>query len=126
MTPLMVPFLEQFVMRARFADHRPQYEAASPIYHVHRDAPPFFVLHGRNDAVIPHTQARDFVAALRGAGAEVVAHAELPNAHHAFDHLATVRSQLAADAVAQFLGVTYGRHLQMRDSALRMRATPAS
>ena len=70
------------------------------------------MLHGSNDAMIPPAQARDFVAALRGAGADVVAHAELPNAHHAFDALATVRSQLAADAVAQFLGVTYGRHLQ--------------
>lgn len=126
MTPLMVPFLEQFVMRARLADNRALYEAASPSFHVHPDAPPFFVLHGRNDAVIPHTQARNFVAALRGAGADVVAHAELPNAHHAFDHLATVRSQLAADAVAQFLGIAYGRHLQLADGALRMRATPAS
>ena len=122
MTPLMLPFLEQFVMHARLADNRALFEAASPTYHVHRDAPPFFVLHGHNDAVIPRAQARDFVAALRGAGAAVVAHAELPNAHHAFDALATVRSQLAADAVAQFLGVTYGRHLEMADG-VRMRAT---
>lgn len=126
MTPLMVPFLEQFVMRASLADNRALYEAASPIYHVHRDAPPFFVLHGRDDAVIPRAQARDFVTALRGAGAPVVAHAELPNAHHAFDALATARSQLTADAVAQFLGVAYGRHLEMADVALRRQATPAS
>ncbi|MGB3480858.1 MAG: alpha/beta hydrolase [Mycobacterium sp.] len=124
MTPLMVPFLEQFVMRASLAENRALYEAASPIYHVHRDAPPFFVLHGSEDALIPRAQARDFVTALRGAGAPVVAHAELPNAHHAFDALATVRSQLAADAVAQFLGVTYGSHIQY--ATRRMRATPAS
>jgi acetyl esterase/lipase len=126
MTPLMLPFLEQFVMRARLVEDRALFEAASPIYHVHRDAPPFFVLHGSHDAVIPRIQARDFVAALRGAGAPVVAHAELPNAHHAFDALATVRSQLAADAVAQFLGVTYGRHLDLADGAARIPATPAS
>lgn len=123
MTPLMVPYLEQFVMRASLAEDRARYEAASPIYHVRPDAPPFFVVHGRNDAVIPHAQARDFVAALRGAGADVVGFAELPNAHHAFDHLATVRSQLTADAVAQFLGITYGKHLQLAGGDVRMRAT---
>jgi dipeptidyl aminopeptidase/acylaminoacyl peptidase len=118
-----VPFLEHFVMRASLAEDRRRYEAASPTHHVRADAPPFFVLHGRDDAVIPQAQARDFVAALRGAGAEVVTYAELPNAHHAFDHLATVRSQLTADAVAQFLGIAYGRHLQLAEDAAPMRAT---
>lgn len=110
MCELMLPFLENFVMRARLADAPDLYRAASPIAHVHRDAPPFFVLHGRNDAVIPHTQAQSFVGALRGAGAATVAHAELPNAHHAFDTIATVRSQMVTDTVADFLGITYGRH----------------
>jgi acetyl esterase/lipase len=110
MCELMLPFLERFVMRARLADDPALYRAASPITHVHRDAPPFFVLHGANDAVIPHTQAQAFVGALRAAGAPTVAHAELPNAHHAFDAIATVRSQLVTDTVADFLGVTYGNH----------------
>ncbi len=110
MCELMLPFLERFVMRARLADAPALYRAASPIAHVHRDAPPFFVLHGRNDAVIPHTQASAFVEALRGAGAARVGHVELPNAHHAFDTVATVRSQLVCDAVSDFLGVTYAEH----------------
>jgi acetyl esterase/lipase len=110
MCDLMLPFLERFVMRAALADLPGLFRAASPIAHVRPDAPPFFVLHGRNDAVIPHTQAQAFVEALRGAGAPTVAYAELPNAHHAFDTVATVRSQLAADAVADFLGIAYGRH----------------
>jgi acetyl esterase/lipase len=46
MCELMLPFLERFVMRARLADAPELYRAASPIAHVHRDAPPFFVLHG--------------------------------------------------------------------------------
>ena len=37
--------------------------------------------------------------------------ADLPNAHHAFDVLGTLRSQLTASAVASFLGITYARHL---------------
>jgi acetyl esterase/lipase len=117
MNPLMMPFLERFVMRARLADRPELFEAASPIYHVHRGAPPFFMLHGRNDPMIPPVQAREFAAALRHSGAETVVHAELPNAHHAFDTLATVRSQIVACAVADFLGINYARHLQLRAHA---------
>ncbi len=126
MHEMMLPFLEQFVMKARYADRPALFESASPISHVHRAAPPFFVLHGENDSVIPSVQAQAFCAALREAGAPTVCYAELPNAHHAFDIFATVRSRLAADAVADFFGVVYGRYLRSRSAASRRRATPAS
>jgi dienelactone hydrolase len=84
------------------------------------------VLHGENDSVIPSVQAQAFSGALRKAGAPTVCYAELPNAHHAFDIFATVRSRLAADAVADFFGVVYGRYLRSRSAASRRRATPAS
>jgi acetyl esterase/lipase len=126
MHEMMLPFLERFVMQARHADQPELFESASPISHVHRAAPPFFVLHGENDSVIPSVQAQAFCAALRDAGAPTVCYAELPNAHHAFDIFATVRSQLAADAVADFLGVVYGRYLRSRSTVSRRRATPAS
>jgi acetyl esterase/lipase len=106
----MLPFLEHFVMQTRYADDPGLFAAASPISHAHRGAPPFFVLHGQNDSVIPSAQAQAFCAALRAAGAATVCYAELPNAHHAFDTVATVRSRLVADAVADFLGVVYGRY----------------
>jgi acetyl esterase/lipase len=126
MHEMMLPFLEQFVMKARYADQPELFESASPISHVHRAAPPFFVLHGESDSVIPSVQARAFCASLREAGAPTVCYAELPNAHHAFDIFATVRSRLAADAVADFFGVVYGRYLRSRSAASRRRATPAS
>jgi acetyl esterase/lipase len=126
MHEMMLPFLERFVMQARHADQPELFESASPISHVHRAAPPFFVLHGENDSVIPSVQAQAFCAALREAGAPTVCYAELPNAHHAFDIFATVRSRLAADAVADFFGVVYGRYLRSRSAASRRRATPAS
>ena len=52
---------------------------------------------------------------MRDAGAPTVAYAELANAHHAFDILSTVRSRLAANAVADFLGIVYGRRSQLAD-----------
>ena len=112
MHEMMLPFLEQFVMKARYTDEPERFKAASPISYVHRDAPPFFVLHGEKDEVVPSGQARAFCAALRDAGAASVSYAELANAHHAFDITPTVRSRLAAKAVADFLGVVYGRRAE--------------
>lgn len=109
MHEMMLPFLEHFVMKTRYADDPERFTAASPISYVHRDAPPFFVLHGERDQLVPSGQARSFCTALREAGASTVAYAELANAHHAFDLTPTVRSRLAASAVSDFLGVTYGR-----------------
>jgi acetyl esterase/lipase len=109
MHELMLPFLEHFVLKARYSDYPERFADASPISYVHSDAPPFFVLHGEKDELIPSGQARAFAAALREAGAPTVGHVELANAHHAFDITPTVRSRLAAGAVADFLGVVYGR-----------------
>ncbi|OBK18008.1 alpha/beta hydrolase [Mycobacterium asiaticum] len=126
MHELMLPFLEQFVMKARY-DHQPErFIEASPVSYVHSEAPPFFVLHGEKDELVPSGQARAFCAALRGAGASTVAYAELANAHHAFDITPTVRSRLAADAVADFLGVVYGRRESSLLDSLALSATPAS
>lgn len=125
MHDMTMQFLELFVMKESYADNPELFELASPISYVHRDAPPFFVLHGESDSVVPSVQARAFVEALREGGAPSVGYAELPNAHHAFDLFATVRSRLAADAVADFLGVVYGRYARSRSGAAHQRAVSA-
>ena len=119
MHKLTMPLLEGLVMQRRLKEDRQLFEAASPTLRAHADAPPFFILHGENDAVVPRSQAHGFDAALRAAGAQTVAYAEIPNAHHAFDTIATLRCQLAAEAVAAFLGVVYGRHRTARTSRRR-------
>lgn len=111
MHKLTMPLLETLVMQRRLAENRELYEAASPTLRAHAGAPPFFILHGENDAIVPRSQADGFAAALRSAGARTVAHAEIPNAHHAFDAIATLRCQMTAEAVAAFLGIVYGRHV---------------
>jgi acetyl esterase/lipase len=126
MHEMMLPFLEQFVFKARFAKEPERFTAASPISYVHRDAPPFFLLHGDRDQLAPIGQARAFCAALQGAGANTVAYAELANAHHAFDITPTVRSRMAADAVADFLGVVYGRRESALMGSFVLSASPAS
>jgi acetyl esterase/lipase len=70
---------------------------------VHAGAPPFFVLHGRNDTLVPVSVARTFVAALGAVSRAPVAYAELPLAQHAFDVLASLRCRATTDGVAAFL-----------------------
>ncbi len=126
MHDLMMPFLERLVMQTRIADDPGLFRDASPIFRAHRDAPPFFVLHGENDAIVPHSQAREFCNALRAVGAGTVSLAELPNAHHAFDAIATLRCQATAEAVAAFLGTIYGRHVASSSSREAVAVSPAS
>jgi acetyl esterase/lipase len=72
-----------------------------------RTLPPFFVLHGRNDSLVPVEQARSFVARLREVSRQPVVYAELPFTQHAFDMLGSLRAVHAAIAVEQFLAEIY-------------------
>jgi acetyl esterase/lipase len=105
--PMMVPFLEKLVIKRERADFPESYQSASPITYAAADAPPFFVLHGRNDSFIPVEQARSFVARLRDISQAPVVYAELPAAQHAFDIFGSVRAAHAAVAVEQFLAEIY-------------------
>jgi acetyl esterase/lipase len=76
---------------------------------VSADAPPFFVLHGRNDSLIPVEQGRAFAKRLREVSRQPVAYAEMPFAQHAFDIFGSARAAHAAVAVEQFLAEIYER-----------------
>jgi acetyl esterase/lipase len=126
MHEMMLPFLEHFVFKTRYTDEPERFKAASPISYVHSEAPPFFVLHGEKDVLVPSGQAQAFCAALRQAGARTVCYAELTNAYHAFDIASTVRARLVAKAVADFFGVVYGRRAGSLADSLPLPATSAS
>jgi acetyl esterase/lipase len=105
----MMPMVEMQVFKQRRARYPESFSSASSITHVGPDAPPFFVLHGRNDSLIPVDQARAFVARLREASRQPVVYAELPLAQHAFDIFGSTRAAHAAVAVEQFLAEIYAR-----------------
>ena len=99
----LVRMLERMVMKVREADRPEVFRDASPTYRVHAGAPPFFVLQGQNDTLVPVETARAFVERLRAVSTQPVAYAELPLAQHAFDVLASLRCQATTSAVADFL-----------------------
>ena len=85
-----------FVVKKRLTKHLQVYRDASPITRVRPDAPPFFVLHGVDDSLIPVREAREFVAALRDVSKVTVAYSEIPHAQHAFDFFGSPRAPLHA------------------------------
>ncbi|KAA1248531.1 alpha/beta hydrolase [Mycobacterium simiae] len=105
--PEFVGLLERFVVKLKFSEHRHIFVDASPIHHVRADAPPFFVLHGRADSLIPVVEAQKFVDELRAVSKSPVAYAELPSAQHAFDIFGSPRAHQTAEAVASFLSWVY-------------------
>ncbi|KAA1250647.1 alpha/beta hydrolase [Mycobacterium simiae] len=107
MHPMMPGLLVKSVLKQRPATNLQPFVTASPVNHVSAAAPPFFVLHGRNDSLVPVEQARAFVTRLRQVSAQPVVYAELPLTQHAFDIFGSVRAAHAALAVEQFLAETY-------------------
>jgi acetyl esterase/lipase len=98
-----IAFLQKFVVKRRFAEHKQVYVDASPIKRLRPDAPPFFILHGQDDSIIPVPEGREFAEALRNVSHSAVAYAEIPHAQHAFDFYGSPRAHFTAQAVEQFL-----------------------
>jgi acetyl esterase/lipase len=98
-----VDFLQRVVVGKKADRHPEIYRDASPIARVHRGAPPFLVVHGSNDTIIPVQQARDFADRLRSVSRSDVGYLELPGAGHGFDMTDGVRTGAAATAVGLFL-----------------------
>ncbi len=102
--------LERNVMKGSPKEIPELWEQASPISHVSEDDPPFFVIHGASDSLVPVAQAREFVKKLRERSREPVVYAELPGAQHAFELFSSVRALRANQAVERFLCVLRSRH----------------
>ncbi|HEY7004715.1 MAG TPA: alpha/beta hydrolase [Gaiellaceae bacterium] len=80
------------------SDERP----SSPLDYVTANAPPFFVVHGDQDALVVVEDARAFVEKLRATSSSPVVYAELPGAQHGFDFFRSRRLQTVIDAIEAF------------------------
>ena len=101
--------IERTLMKARRADDPERFEAASPIARVRPDAPPWLVVHGTHDSLVPVAEGRRFSAALRDVSSQPVCYAEIPDAQHAFEIFRSVRGHHTLRAVRDFLNTVYQR-----------------
>ena len=121
----MRAFLERIVFKKRYADDHAPFDAASPMSRITKEAPPFFVIHGTNDTVVPVAEARLFVELLRATSRAPVAFAELPDAQHAFEVFASLRTRHVVRGVARFLAFAYSQHRRALDVPRRVPADAA-
>ena len=101
--------LEHRVFKKKLREHRAEFEAASPLHRIHEGAPPFLVLHGTHDTLVPVAVPRAFVPALRAVSSNPVAYVELPMAQHAFDVTASPRTSATTAGVVAFLDAVRDR-----------------
>ena len=103
-------FLERSVMKTKLRDDPEGWAKASPLDRITPDAPPFFVIHGHNDTLVPVAEARYFVDKLRATAHEPVVYAELPGAQHAFDVFPSVRTAHVIRAIERYVDYMYTRY----------------
>lgn len=110
------PFLGKMVMPGPPASCPELWELASPESQVHAGAPPFLVIHGSADSMIPVEEARHFVAALRAVSTNPVDYAEVPGAQHGYDMVCSSWAMPTVYAVSRFLELHYAAYLQEVDT----------
>jgi acetyl esterase/lipase len=104
-----VRWFARSVMKMPLADAPEAWAKACPVDQVGPWAPPFFVIHGTNDTLVPVEEARSFAQRLRAVSSEPVIYAELPGAQHAFDAVWSIREAHAVRAVERFAAWTVER-----------------
>lgn len=96
--------LRRFVMREPLdATTRDAYDRASPTSRVRADAPPFLVIAGTLDSLVPLGDSALFVEDLRAVSRETVCYAVLPGAQHAFEVFHSMRTAYALEGVEKWL-----------------------
>jgi acetyl esterase/lipase len=79
------------------------WERASPVSRVRPDAPPFFVVHGSHDCLIPVGEGTEFVQRLRAVSRNPVLYAELFGAEHGYDFANSLWTAWTVRAIYRFL-----------------------
>jgi len=107
-------YLAEGVMPGPRAQHAALWKAMDPATQAADPGaprrPPFLVVHGQYDVLIPLSEARWFVQRLRDTSpaAELV-YVEMPYAQHGFDVPHSLRAQLTVEALQRYLEFQYSR-----------------
>jgi acetyl esterase/lipase len=119
---LLRRILERSIVKKRYSEAPEVFEKASPMSRIREDAPPFFVIHGTRDTLVPVAEARLFVELLRQRSSAPVLYAELPGAQHAFEIFPSRRTGHALAGLERFLVWALSRHRARKGE--RARAAP--
>ncbi len=87
-------------------------EAVSPVYYVSKDNPPFLILHGTHDALVPYAQSEELAAALKAKGVAVWLQ-KLPGSGHG-------GPAFTKPAVLKFMQAFFDKHLKDADVEIEL------
>jgi acetyl esterase/lipase len=96
------PVIPTRVMKATALSDPHRYRLASPVDLVHAEAPPFLLIHGDYDSLVPLAESKYFASRLAEAGGPVEM-VEVRWGQHAFDVLNGPRSRALACVIEDFL-----------------------
>jgi acetyl esterase/lipase len=82
---------------------------SSPFSYPATEAPPFLLVHGDQDTVVPVQMARRFAETLRRGSSNPIVYAELPGGQHGFDRFHSLRFESVVNAVEAFAAWIHSR-----------------
>ncbi len=106
--------LERRIMKGALHEIPEAWDRASPVTRVNESTPPFFVIHGEKDTLVPVAEAREFSKVLAEKSPSPHVYAELPGAQHAFELFLSLRTQQVNDASCRYLSLIYSEYLDAR------------
>lgn len=95
------PYVDRDVMKATYDEDPDAFHLVSPVDHITPAAPPFLVIHGTHDSLVPIAEAEAFVSDLERAGASVE-FARVIGAQHGFDAVSSPVSRYVAALVTSW------------------------
>jgi len=108
--PGLDQLLQGLVLKVKRKDAPEAFAAASPITYLDEKAPPFLLVHGDRDSLVPVKEGRAFYAALREVSQAPCAYFEIPGAQHAFEIFPSPRTLHVLRGVEQFLDFVHSRY----------------
>ena len=108
--------LETKIMKGSLQEIPEAWDRASPVMRVNENAPPFLLVHGSHDTLVPVLEAREFSRVLHEKSKSPHAYAELPGAQHAFELFPSLRTLQANNASCRYLALMYSRYLDAREA----------
>jgi acetyl esterase/lipase len=94
--------LERRILQLPYEGNESIFRAISPFDRISADAPPFFVVQGRNDTLVDVQVARNFVERFGEVAQAPIYYVELPFTQHAFDISASPRTSATTRAAVAF------------------------
>ncbi|MFI0444643.1 alpha/beta hydrolase fold domain-containing protein [Actinomadura sp. 6N118] len=104
--------VERMLVKRSFTEEPDAFAKASPVNYLRSDAPPFFVIHGSHDSLIPVAEARRFVDKLRDVSESPVIYAEMKGGQHAFDVFPSYRTARVVEGVERYLTGLHRQYLE--------------